>query len=72
MIELRWDRRKRQESTKVFNTTTRTVYYDVLQYRVLFHPVMIASGDITLQANESAEWMDVPRISTTEATNDAQ
>lgn len=34
----------------------------VLQYRVLFTPVKIASGDIVLWPVEKPEWQDVPTV----------
>ena len=49
MIELRW--------TTPEGTTTKQ---PKLQYRALFYPVLIASGDIVLMPYETAEWMDVP------------
>lgn len=33
-----------------------------LQYRVLFYPQVIASGDIVLAPEKNPEWVDVPLV----------
>ena len=48
MIELRWEP---QWETP-----------PVLQYRLLFAPVVIASGDIVLEKIDKPEWQDVPLV----------
>lgn len=54
MIELRW---KLGRANKGSPSVPRK-----LQYRTLFYPVRIASGDIVLQQKtaEESEWQDVP------------
>ena len=56
MIELRW--------VVPDGTFVPGEGWPKLQYRTLFYPVLIASGDIVLSAKteSEAEWQDVPTV----------
>ena len=62
MVELRWiEYEKPVQWDALGNPVTSTVVKN-LQYRNLFYPFMIASGDIVLKPEENPEWIDVPTV----------